>query len=783
MSQLKKAENNKNLGINRIHILTLIVATILFIFLFIPAINLKNGDITSLQPSATNEVQLDYGRVFKQEIGNYSNKLLKAFSIRFSTFGRINKGKLEVKLFENDDVIASWSVPATEIEDNQLREFALDKPYKMKDGSVYAFTVSDIYRGRNAVGVWMDKQNAQGFYINDQFHNKGTLCYTVLYRYAFSLTWLIPVGYLLMVAGIVLLFFIYSKQDTIAGYTSATLRKLQSKIQIKNTDVTVWDWIVFALLAGFCYFTMQHNDLIHTGASSFALLRGHILDFYEYNAHHLGGNAYMISTYLMFAIWNIPLALLGLMGPPSMNQSYGVLMWFKALPTTLFVLSGLLFYKICKKYEKDAGINAKWATFFFLLTPTAFYSQFMFGQYDVLTVFFMVLGLKLLLDEKKNSMVWFSIMFGFATTFKYHALLFYIPILLYKEKRLPALVKNAIWYALPVVLVNLPYIHSSFFSSGVEEFGAVGYFFTAGIQYYVEGVWKIYLVPLLWVVICVYAYTRKTADRSFDQIGEIAYLTGLVVWLAFGVVFWHPQWIMIATPFLVLGMIVSKRRIVICLADIAFTIAFISFVESIFVGMTQGFYSLGILGAKVAGRQILSPRNLGQFCLLKDSNIAFTTISCLLLARALLLKPEWNTARDGCSRVIESLWFRIRGFIGICIIVVPMIICLISEINTPSLSWTFNPDIDQGKMFLNIQTEAEFTNPVVAVWSDTDGQDDLIWYTVKDTGDNKWQAEIDLKKHNTLGTYFAHFYNYDRGVPDRVWEMSFEINELPKTET
>ena len=112
-----------------------------------------------------------------------------------------------------------------------------------------------------------------------------------------------------------------------------------------------------------------------------------------------------------------------------------------------------------------------------------------------------------------------------------------------------------------------------------------------------------------------------------------------------------------------------------------------------------------------------------------------------------------------------------------------MIICLISEINTPSLSWTFNPDIDQGKMFLNIQTEAEFTNPVVAVWSDTDGQDDLIWYTVKDMGDNKWQAEIDLKKHNTLGTYVAHFYNYDRGVPDRVWEMSFEINELPKTET
>ena len=84
------------------------------------------------------------------------------------------------------------------------------------------------------------------------------------------------------------------------------------------------DWCIFVLLASVCFFTMQQGDILHTGGSSFSLLKGHVLDFYEYTAQYLGGNAYMITSYILFAIWNIPIAFLGLVDTPTMSVPYGV---------------------------------------------------------------------------------------------------------------------------------------------------------------------------------------------------------------------------------------------------------------------------------------------------------------------------------------------------------------------------------------------------------------------------------------------------------------------------
>ena len=61
-----------------------------------------------------------------------------------------------------------------------------------------------------------------------------------------------------------------------------------------------------------CFLFFLQRDLIHTALSSYAYLQGHITDFYEYNKLYLGGNDYLPTLYLIFALWNIPLHLLGL---------------------------------------------------------------------------------------------------------------------------------------------------------------------------------------------------------------------------------------------------------------------------------------------------------------------------------------------------------------------------------------------------------------------------------------------------------------------------------------
>lgn len=45
-----------------------------------------------------------------------------------------------------------------------------------------------------------------------------------------------------------------------------------------------------------------------------------------------------------------------------------------------------------------------------------------------------------------------------------------------------------------------------------------------------------------------------------------------------------------------------------------------------------------------------------------------------------------------------------------------------------------------------------------AVWSEKNGQDDLIWYTARQTSEGVWQTNVPVKNHKTYGAYFVHTY-------------------------
>lgn len=84
---------------------------------------------------------------------------------------------------------------------------------------------------------------------------------------------------------------------------------MRDKIREVTKDFSVIDWVILGLLVSVCFVCYQHPDIWHTGGSSIAYLNGHILDFYDYNLQKVGGNAYLPTTYLIFAIWNIPVRL------------------------------------------------------------------------------------------------------------------------------------------------------------------------------------------------------------------------------------------------------------------------------------------------------------------------------------------------------------------------------------------------------------------------------------------------------------------------------------------
>ena len=82
------------------------------------------------------------------------------------------------------------------------------------------------------------------------------------------------------------------------------------------------DYWVYGISLGLCFLLFKQSDLTHTNSSSFAYLYGHFWDFYDYNQSRMGDNNYLPIFYWFFAIWNIPLKLLGLIPEDVLEELY-----------------------------------------------------------------------------------------------------------------------------------------------------------------------------------------------------------------------------------------------------------------------------------------------------------------------------------------------------------------------------------------------------------------------------------------------------------------------------
>ena len=117
---------------------------------------------------------------------------------------------------------------------------------------------------------------------------------------------------------------------------------------IAEKPLLIWDYVAFAAIAVFCFLVFQQSDLLHTAGCSYGYLNGHFRDFYDYCGTFDIHPAYMPSFYLIFAIWNIPMRLFGIVTFPTENlpvtpgkimmnawNGIGVDSWLKAFDGTV----------------------------------------------------------------------------------------------------------------------------------------------------------------------------------------------------------------------------------------------------------------------------------------------------------------------------------------------------------------------------------------------------------------------------------------------------------------
>ncbi len=422
------------------------------------------------------------------------------------------------------------------------------------------------------------------------------------------------------------------------------------------------DILVFAVLGIFCLLAFYQPDLAHTSGSSISLLNGHIWDFYDHNEMLGVPDSYMPSTYLLFAVWNIPVRLFGLVKTATMDLPFGVYVWGKFLPVLVYLASAFLVRLIALELSMGEK-KARLLSWLFLTTPIAFYSQFIFCQYDIFTVFFMLLGL---LMYFKNRDWLFILFFGISITFKYFSLAIFVPLLLMKEKNVFKIAGKTFLVMIPIALEVLFYWHSASFKEYVLGFSVLGYL-TEGEG---SGGFSIPWNLLIAAGICLFAWIRR-----FPRKEELAswgmFLCSLMSFAVFGFMFWHPQWLLFFVPFWILALGMSKYPKVLMAFDVAFMLVFVMYLScQWFRELDQGLLSHGIFERWMDGQ-------IGTELMMKDVfpyqgtkwlNVGMTM---LMAVGALLRFPAFSLSVFKEKVEYGFAGMRVRFLLGISIFLIP----------------------------------------------------------------------------------------------------------------
>lgn len=424
------------------------------------------------------------------------------------------------------------------------------------------------------------------------------------------------------------------------------LRKIITKAdRLPKKGAGAFEWVTFAaaVLIGYIFFC--HQDVLITAGHAVEYLNGHITDFYSACKDTDGAYCanYLPSTFILFAVWNIPMKLFGL--TPEMFGDWNIpfMMWNKLLPTAAYFISGVLIYKLCRDRFDFSSKKASLTMLLAFTAPMAFFTQFFFCQYDIFTVLFMLLGMYFYFKKQPSTKdyVLFSLFFGIATTFKYFALLIFIVLLLLRVKDILDDILLAVLSLIPAGAEVLFYLicDRKAFVKSVFDFSALDY---AGGFCIDLGDVSVNLMYVFLIALIAFSYFTK-AD-SFDELaGYGMFYSCGVCFALFGMMLWHPQWALFAVPFLVLGTVLNKNHKVLLWVDALMGVVFLVYIvnQFQFTLENQGLMRYGILMDSL--RYKVAPTlRMNDLFIFKDADTLYSILSGAFFVSFIFRHPKFN---------------------------------------------------------------------------------------------------------------------------------------------
>ncbi len=458
--------------------------------------------------------------------------------------------------------------------------------------------------------------------------------------------------------------------------------------KLKN-GINLVDYVLLGIigLIGFLFFC--HSDLLITAQRSYCYLDGDIRSFWGNLADNIShfytkswqmageyGANYMPSTFILFAIWNIPYKLIASAPAFWGDWSLGFLYWNKLLPIIFYIMSGILFYRIS---HEDFGMDqkkSKIVMYMFMASPLAFFSQFLFCQYDSFTVFFMLLGIHYFFKGNSGKINYkFLLCFGMATTFKYFAILVLVILLVLSEKKIWKLLYQGLIALLPIALEMGFYLitDGEVFKTSVFKFKVLEYTSAGGIS---VGFAAINLLPLILCLIIAVAYLKEIHSRE-ELISNFVFFSCGICFALFSFMTWHPQWLLFAVPFWTWAFSINKNYKALLWVDTALAVIFNFFVASKFINnVDQTLLKYGLLSPELRYVDVLEAEQTMSAYFYKDMNMLFTLLVAVFAIYFIYAYPKNAMEKISSDITAGSNIVKVRFLIGALTFIIPAFLCV-----------------------------------------------------------------------------------------------------------
>ncbi|MBQ9910396.1 MAG: hypothetical protein IJM50_02755 [Lachnospiraceae bacterium] len=475
----------------------------------------------------------------------------------------------------------------------------------------------------------------------------------------------------------------------------------QLKSLFKDSPIKFYDWIILFAVTIFCFFGYEMAvDLYHTAGCSYGLLNGHILDFYDYvaaNGVGVDGSAglhasYLPTIYILFAIWNLPMKLFGAVTMPTAMLGFIPIMWAKILPCLFYVAGGFVVFLIAKELGMGET-KSKVCMFAYLTVPAALLSQFLFGQYESIVMFFVLLGFYWWL-KRKNWL--FVLFFMIAFSLKYTVIVAFFPLLLLREKKILRILIDTVLLLPLTALFMLIYRRSPMFNAYVFGFGStgdnpIGYLFNVSYAtgYSLSNIQFVtYPLVLAFIVLLGFCYFKKCQNAVSEKRYAVFFVS-----LAFSVFFvlikWHQQWLLLAIPFWLFSAFLLKEVKIWLFLEGVFAAILIAFCVLAFPnGLDDVVIENGALKFLLFRNNfhLSNALNMKEFFSFVPVSLALSLLGGLILLFGIFKHPKYMEEDHTYLPANTMLWTRVR-MAAILLFIIPSLLCVFRTMDPPNAAY------------------------------------------------------------------------------------------------